>query len=106
MAYSISKMYHSTHLVPDLPEAKDWFSRIFRRKVGEWSERWDLSQISVEYPPNYSFLIEIRDVVHDTLCPSLYAPPNTDNTLWGEDVRYGLAGISWWLHDSRDFTAA
>lgn len=50
-------------------------------------------------------MVQIGDLVHDALCPSLYHPPNSNSVLW-DDVAVGLAGISWWLKDSRSFSEA
>ena len=105
MTYRVPNIFHTTHLVEDLPAAKAWFERVFARRVVSWADRWDLSAVQADYPVDYSFMVQIGDFVHDALCPSMYQPPNSDSVLW-DDVAVGLAGISWWLKDSRAFSQA
>ncbi|MBD1600548.1 VOC family protein [Pseudomonas typographi] len=101
--YELPWMFHPTQLVDDLEQAGEWFQRVFGRHRVTWAERWDLSQLSPEYPVDYSFWIMIGEVVHDVICPALYKVDG-DAVPWGEHS--GLSGISWWVKNSSAFAAA
>lgn len=73
--FSITMMFHPSHDVADLDEAERWYERVFGAPSTPLSSVNQLAEGAKPdraYPRNYSTFTPIRDVLFDTIDPSLY----------------------------------
>jgi catechol 2,3-dioxygenase-like lactoylglutathione lyase family enzyme len=95
----VKMVFHPTIAVGDLEEARTWFRRLFLREDVRWEDRYDLSLLNNDYPQNYSFFMNVADVVLDALSPAMHA----QGALKGQDrfkgITEGMIGIGWYTDD-------
>jgi catechol 2,3-dioxygenase-like lactoylglutathione lyase family enzyme len=96
---AVPMMFHPTLIVDELPQATEWFQRVFGRRGVRWEEKYDFSKLKGDYPKEYSIFIHLGDVVVDALCPALLDLPE------GKEAPYpagqGLTDIAWYADDAR-----
>ena len=100
MSYQVPMMFHPTLIVDDLPQATEWFQRVFGRRGIRWEEKYDFSKINAGYPTEYSIFIHLGDVVLDVLSPKLLTLPEGKEALYPQGE--GLVDIAWYAEDARE----
>jgi catechol 2,3-dioxygenase-like lactoylglutathione lyase family enzyme len=99
MSTAVPMMFHPTLVVDDLPQATEWFQRVFGRRGVRWEEKYDFSKLKGDYPKDYSIFIHIGGVVVDVLSPKLLALPEGKAAPYPEG--HGLSDIAWYTEDAR-----
>lgn len=95
----VTMMFHPTLAVADLEAARTWFTSLFRRPAVRWEERYDLSLLNPDYPTNYSFFINVADVVIDALSPSMHRTGSMSGQNRYRAVTEGMIGVGWYTDD-------
>ncbi|MCG2624116.1 VOC family protein [Arthrobacter sp. I2-34] len=99
LSTAVPMMFHPTLVVDDLPQATEWFQRVFGRRGVRWEEKYDFSKLKGDYPKEYSIFIHLGDVVVDVLSPKLLALPEGKKAPYPEGQ--GLTDIAWYTEDAR-----
>jgi|GEM_PF-4197113 len=73
-SYSVTRMFHPTHHVPDLEAVVEWFRRVFGRESRTLSgtpQQAEIERHRPGYPTQYSAFTPIGEVLFETLAPHL-----------------------------------
>ena len=93
--FHVTKMFHPSHLVPDLAEAENWFERVLGRPCTSLETLLRDIPVRPGYPRDYSTFTLVADVFFDMIDPKRYIVQGVQQYPTIEKPH--LKGLGWYV---------